>query len=291
MCQTLPTPQANLICYYHLDEGSGLTAYDASGNGNTGTLQNFATSVTSSWPYSGAAIGDTSIYLYSPSSWTGQSLSLSSLSNEGSIAISNVQGNPDGVQLFRVNYPPSQAGNLTHPINTYFGTFVVNGASPTYTTTYNYAGSIFDGFPCESDYSLYQRTDNSVANWAPLTDSLNTTAKTLTVANIASREEIILDTACGTTLPVTSVITASHADNNITIYPNPGSGVFHIVASEPISGSINVIDMYGNNIYQYTSINKSSTVTLDLSFLFDGVYFVRINTASDVSISKLVIDK
>src|SRR6185312_665049 len=66
MCQTLPTPQTNLICYYPLDEGSGLTTADASGNGNTGTLQNFPTSVTNSWPYSGAPVGNASTYIYSP---------------------------------------------------------------------------------------------------------------------------------------------------------------------------------------------------------------------------------
>src|SRR6185437_2567784 len=130
MCQTLPTPQANLICYYYLDEGSGLTAYDASGNGNTGTLQNFPTSVTNSWPYSGAAIGDISTYIYSPASWTGQTLALASSSNEGTMTISNVQGTPSGMQLFMVNNTPSQTGGLVHPINTYFGTFVVNGTAP-----------------------------------------------------------------------------------------------------------------------------------------------------------------
>ncbi|HXB59359.1 MAG TPA: choice-of-anchor Q domain-containing protein [Candidatus Acidoferrales bacterium] len=40
--------QPGLLAYYHLDEGGGTNAYDASGNGNTGTLENGA-----SWSNSG----------------------------------------------------------------------------------------------------------------------------------------------------------------------------------------------------------------------------------------------
>ena len=375
MCQILPTPQTNLICYYHLDEGSGLTAYDVSGNGNTGTLQNFPTSVTNSWPYSGAPVGDTSTYVYSPASWTGQSLYLPSLSNEGTMTINTIQGGPDGMQLFRVDNYPSQTGGLVHPINTYFGTFVVNGTSPTYTATYNYAGSIFDGFLCEPNYTLYQRTDNSVANWLPLSNTLNTTSKTLTAANIATREEIILDTACGTPLPVTfislsacytlsgtvnvqwqtakeinnnyfvversedmisfepvgqvksagpsdnviinykfidntaksgtpnyyrikqvdlsdkysysSAVSVDQTSNTITVYPNPGNGIVHIAANS----TIDVLDVYGNAIYHYVTTNKNSIVTMDLSFLPAAIYFIRVNTDSEVQTIKLVINK
>lgn len=48
-------PQPGLVAYYHLNAGSGVTAMDSSGNGNTGTLMNGATWVNATPAFLGAS--------------------------------------------------------------------------------------------------------------------------------------------------------------------------------------------------------------------------------------------
>jgi sugar lactone lactonase YvrE len=52
---SLAGPQAGLVAYYHLNAGSGGTAADSSGNGNTGTLVNGATWVNSTPAFLGTS--------------------------------------------------------------------------------------------------------------------------------------------------------------------------------------------------------------------------------------------
>jgi hypothetical protein len=197
ICQTLSPPLANLIAYYRLDETSGTFAADASGNGNNGTMENFAAGQIAVRNFSGAPVGNQSMNTYPATA----PMTLASASG-GSLTVDNITGSPTGFHVFRVDAKPSQTAGLTNPINTYFGTFVVGGTSPTYRVTYNYSGTSFDGSSCEGDFSLHQRIDNSNSMWVPLTNTLNTTSNTLTAVNAdnTDRKEIIIDTAC--TLPV-----------------------------------------------------------------------------------------
>jgi hypothetical protein len=206
MCRTLVTPQANLVAYYRLDEANGLTANDASGNGNNGTLQNFASAQTNDWNFSGAPIGNESINEY-PVSWTGLNLTLGSSPpgiDEGTLVTDNITGNPSGFHLYRVDNLPSQIGGLDKPMAAYFGTFIVGGVSPTYKVTYKYSGTTFDNVICES-YKLDQRADNSVSSWTLLNSTLDISGNTLISTNNTSRKEIILDTLCTVTCPPLSV--------------------------------------------------------------------------------------
>jgi hypothetical protein len=56
MNQSLALPQANLVAYWRFDEGAGSFAYDASGNGWTGTLINSPVWLASSVPFTRAAL-------------------------------------------------------------------------------------------------------------------------------------------------------------------------------------------------------------------------------------------
>jgi hypothetical protein len=204
MCRTLVSPQSDLIAYYRLDEANGLSAKDASGNGSDGTLQSFTTSQTNDWNFSGAPIGNESVYNYPGSSWSGLALSLGSIPpgiDEGSLGVDNITGSPEGFHVYRVDDVPSQIGGLDKPLSAYFGTFVVGGISPDYRVIYKYSGTTFENGSCES-FSLHQRDDNSVSSWAVLSSASNTSGNTFISDNNSSRKEIILDTFCIVSCPV-----------------------------------------------------------------------------------------
>jgi hypothetical protein len=210
MCRTLSPPLANLIAYYRLDETSGTFANDASGNGNNGTLENFTAGQIAARNFSGAPIGNQSINTYPAAS----PMILASAS-AGKLTIDNITGSPTGFHVFRVDAKPSQTAGLANPINTYFGTFVVGGSSPTYRTTYNYSGTAFNNSYCEKNYNLHQRTDNSISTWNLFNNTLDTVSNTLITANANSsdRKEIILDTSI-CVIPCTN-----HAPSAVNDFP------------------------------------------------------------------------
>jgi hypothetical protein len=206
MCRSLIIPQVNLIAYYKLDEASGAIAADLSGNGNDGALQFFPPAQITNRPYSGAPIGDVSInsYLNQPANWMGMSFTLNSVApapaapiDARSIKIDNITGTPDGIHLFRVNSLPSQLGGLTTPINTYFGTFIVNESTPatpySYRAVYDYTP--LNGNSCEPQFQLFSRNNNSIPAWNNV-GAINVPSNTITVVGNTTRQELILETFC-----------------------------------------------------------------------------------------------
>lgn len=67
-------------------------------------------------------------------------------------------------------------------------------------------------------------------------------------------------------------------NDNITIYPNPGKGIFHIVHSENPLGDFNiqVTDIAGNIIKTKNTKIDDNEFTINLSNESPGIYFVRI---------------
>ncbi|MCB0734433.1 MAG: T9SS type A sorting domain-containing protein [Flavobacteriales bacterium] len=123
----------NLAGYWKLDEGTGTSAKDETGNATKNGLAN-----TPTWVTSGAAIGDYSVYTYS-----GDDLSISSsygdVLNVQSISASST---PKTVHVF-VNYQATEQGvasgvsgkpDTTH----YFGVYAQDPANPTFDIRYDY---------------------------------------------------------------------------------------------------------------------------------------------------------
>jgi len=207
------TNYSNLKGYWKLDEGSGTTAADSSGNGNNGTLTNGP-----SWGTSGAAIGDASTYDYS----TPTSVNLTH-SDGDDITVSSISGSPDGVQIYRVDEAPNvttvpsgSGWDRLDPLR-YWGVFVIGGSSPTYTVTYNYDGH--PGITAESDLALAYRSDNSGTSWTNLSAILNTTDNDLEKTSESAPKEYILGaTTSDNSLPVElTSFTATAGDGKVTL--------------------------------------------------------------------------
>jgi hypothetical protein len=79
------------------------------------------------------------------------------------------------------------------------------------------------------------------------------------------------------------------ADNEIHIYPNPGSGVFNILADKGFNNKteINVFNYLGEIIYHTSPV--SSKISMDLSQKQKGIYLVQISSDKIVSTQKIVV--
>jgi hypothetical protein len=92
-----------------------------------------------------------------------------------------------------------------------------------------------------------------------------------------------------TKLSAVAGIEESASNNNIHIYPNPGSGIFHVQNDEQAWNKmeINIYNYLGEIIYQ--SATSSSKINLDLSKQQKGIYFVQITSDEDVTLEKIVL--
>jgi len=152
MC--LKTVSGNgLLGQWSFNEMSGLTAFDDSPNQFNGQLMNNVTR-----GYSGAPIGDVSLFNYSVTSSTSVKL------QEGNeyIIVDNMIG-ASGVQLYAVRTMPSRVDGL--PLSCvdepYFGAFVFGQftSNVTYDLEYTSPGPV----------GLFTRTNNEVASWTKAT--------------------------------------------------------------------------------------------------------------------------
>ncbi|MCL2168033.1 MAG: T9SS type A sorting domain-containing protein, partial [Lentimicrobiaceae bacterium] len=75
----------------------------------------------------------------------------------------------------------------------------------------------------------------------------------------------------------------------ITIYPNPTTGELTIENGELRIENVEVFDIYGKKLYLSTRpLVHSSTVSIDISHLASGIYFVKISTDEGVVMKKVV---
>jgi len=76
--------------------------------------------------------------------------------------------------------------------------------------------------------------------------------------------------------------------NDVLIYPNPSNSVFTTKAtnSEKIENII-IFNLLGNKVVEM-KINKEEQVTIDISSLISGQYFVQISTANGVQNKKII---
>ncbi|MBS1682690.1 MAG: gliding motility-associated C-terminal domain-containing protein [Bacteroidetes bacterium] len=203
MCKKLVGNETGLVGYWNFNETSGTTAIDNSSAKQNGT---FVGNVQRG--FSGAAIGDDSKNQYT-SNWAGNTLSFQDGNDK--INVSNIQGNPEGIQIYEVKNLPSQTGGLdtSQVSRPYFGIYTASlDVDNTFNATYTYQGT--------NSCNMFTRSDNSIAAW---TSSANP------VTNVLQRTELIKtngvspkvdlganQTLCATTTASTAISTG--LDNN-----------------------------------------------------------------------------
>ncbi|NPD45256.1 T9SS type A sorting domain-containing protein [Lentimicrobium sp. S6] len=81
--------------------------------------------------------------------------------------------------------------------------------------------------------------------------------------------------------------TASMAASNLTISPNPSSGIFQVKWAQKESYDITLTDLKGKILYQESSIHNNHN--LDISHLKNGVYLLKLNSIHHNEKHKIII--
>ncbi|MBI3233114.1 MAG: DUF5011 domain-containing protein [Bacteroidetes bacterium] len=105
-------------------------------------------------------------------------------------------------------------------------------------------------------------------------DPLNNTSLTVTrVVNVVVRA---------------GVSTSASTDNNISVYPNPSTGVFNIELSGDVKyNSIVITNALGQQVYTTTSNIVGGVYTVDLSGKASGVYFITLRNNENIVVKKV----
>lgn len=159
MCKALIGTESSLQVLYQLNQITGTTVTDATGNVNS-ELTNMPTTALVT---SGAPLGNESVNTYG-TTWTGISQTLSS--TNGNLTIDNINGNLNGIHLYRVDGAPTSLNGIPslNGNQTYYGVFTVNDATATYDINYDYS-NYPDAVANETYISLYDRYSNSTTPW------------------------------------------------------------------------------------------------------------------------------
>ncbi|MFT3980457.1 MAG: T9SS type A sorting domain-containing protein [Ferruginibacter sp.] len=174
----------NLVAGYSFNENLGATALNAKSLSHA-SLYN-AARITS-----GAPVGDASAYDFTNAT---KAAGISDASGESFTATSTA-GNPDGMQVYRVDEQPNTMNGVVSigASDTYFGVFQCGGTSPQYNAVYNYSGNPYVTAGNEPNLALYKRADNAVTSWSNAAATLDVAANTLSVAGQST--EYILGSA------------------------------------------------------------------------------------------------
>ena len=82
-----------------------------------------------------------------------------------------------------------------------------------------------------------------------------------------------------------------YQEASFSLYPNPANGVVHVTSDALHVTNVEVFDIYGKCHLSRVS-GKESTITLDVSHLSSGVYFVRLYSNTDnVVVKRLIVIK
>jgi len=80
----------------------------------------------------------------------------------------------------------------------------------------------------------------------------------------------------------------TNSESSISIFPNPTTGIVNIIAENTKIENISVFDISGKVLENNSNF---AGTTLDLSWLSNGVYFIKIQTPSEQTTHKVIIQK
>ena len=98
------------------------------------------------------------------------------------------------------------------------------------------------------------------------------------------------DTSCNQSIIVNDCTAIEEsADNKVFIYPNPANNEIYVTIQKDLVHQIQIIDMLGETVFKQNVIDESSRI--DVGFLEQGIYFVKIGSSTDETTCKLIISR
>ncbi|MBI1306727.1 MAG: T9SS type A sorting domain-containing protein [Bacteroidetes bacterium] len=176
----------NLAGYWKLDEGSGTSAKDETGNSTKSALTNGPT-----WILSGAAIGDVSAYTYS-----GDDVSLSTKFGDV-FHVKDITSSsaPEAFQVFAA-YEATEQGvssgvNGTPAKTHYYGIYSMNPTNPTFRIVYDYSGTTAAKGKEECGIDMFQKTSGYQGSWNYTPSRLYDNGDSLVITNCSVKEYVV----------------------------------------------------------------------------------------------------
>ena len=267
MCRKLTGAEANLISYYNFNDGTGLTLSNKVTGAESGTLKNM--SGTTEWQASGAAIGDSSVFVY-PTAWSSTTLNMMS-ADHGNLGVNNITGPVAGMQIYRVDTVPNTYNGIANngSNNVFYGVFVAGkpvtslATSPvTYNINYaysNYSNAVTN----HSNIKLYNRYGNNYGTWADISATNNIATNKFSDSSLATRREFII----GDFAPVSCT-------DPVNPYSDSVSASFMRVKWSGGGSQWQV--QYGSQAFFIgtgTVMNVSGTAVANISGLVNGAYY------------------
>ena len=190
MCSKLNPVTSSVFRYFKMDVLNGTALVDNSLAGVNGQTNNGLSLIKS-----GAAIGDASTYIYQNGSWGGYAHNFGSFGGNN-YAVSNVQSNPDGLQMYLVEGAPNSLDTLDWICaeGAYVGVFICRQSTQNYNYNFDFSfngnTAVNNFISNPSDISLNTRIDNS-KNWSTQIVSAPTN-RTFSLQSQTTRQEYVL---------------------------------------------------------------------------------------------------
>ena len=226
-----------------------------------------------------------------PITWT---LESGNLPNNLSLSTAGViSGTPTTAGTFNFNVKATNsAGNDTKPLSI---TIISSVIAPTITTT-----TLPDGKTGTAYSAQLEATGTAPITWTLESNSLPA-GVTLSAAGVISGTPTETGTFSFTVQATNSAGNDTKAlsifidgvgisENevlNITVYPNPTTGELRIESGELEIECVEIIDMVGKR-YTIRAIHREKEITVDMSDLPTGIYFVKIRTTMGEVTRKVV---
>lgn len=176
------------------------------------------------------------------------------------------------------------------------GTLIVNGQTGVFSGLLNDFASMTDVL---KPYTALTPTLNSVSpnNWTK--DSVDYTATASetryfaigakgTLTSSSDQINVRLDDIMIKKVTGSVGIKTIAANDAISIFPNPTSGILNVTAVE-VTSSIEVFNVIGEKVYSSNLVKGNNVI--DLSGLSNGAYFVKMNSNNQVITKKVVLSK
>ncbi|AEV33294.1 hypothetical protein Oweho_2322 [Owenweeksia hongkongensis DSM 17368] len=208
MCHSLVGTETALVAAYSFNNISGSVVPDATGMHDALLIN--APSVVSS----GAAVGDTSVFVY-PTSWSAQSLNLNSAAN-GNITLDSIQNGAAGLHLYRTTAAPSSVTGIkalaTNDV--FFGAYAVADTGIEYNITYDYS-SFALAVANEDSLELFARGGGDSLTWKTLPAARYKTNDEIKTRSLSGKyNEVILANFAGYVCAAPSLGTSSNITYN-----------------------------------------------------------------------------
>jgi hypothetical protein len=200
----------------------------------------------------------------------------STICNEGSVIVNGTTynaANPSGTEIYSNVGPNNCDSVVTVNLNVLAAIDIsVTNSAPILTS--NQAGASYQWLDCNNGYAIIP----SATNQSYTTTTVGNFAVEITVGNC-------VDTSACENINITGL---NELDiSNLSIYPNPTRGELNIEFANTEVSTIQIINMIGETIYHFQNVD--SKLTVDLSSMGQGVYFVRIDDGVKLTTRKIIL--